>query len=292
MFLLARCLEFYSTNENEADDKAMLAQVYQQFVDSELHYLDCMKNSFLRYPCNHSLYIIDTLLSDNSPACCLKILENDCIAKSREKAAKIREHRNSLLAIQEGGADKIQEEINELKKKIHNGTSDMTIKRTYLAVLEQKIEQVDQEWQKTTVYASDQQLVDFITKLADCCEEQSMFLMEFTRLRNNLSLLLCNIGSHILVIIKDRPGDVDYLRDKSMNVIHRLNETNWLNEECRNLYTCCMQPKVTARTGKITDLECKQKFREIISLISRKTRKACLKAASCCNNSWINMEMK
>ena len=280
MLLLARCLEFYSTNENEAADKAMLAQVYQQFVDSELHYLDRMKDSVLQYPCDHSFHIIDTLLSDDSPACRLKILEDDCIAKSREKVEKLRKHRSSLSAMQEGGADRIQKEIKELKEKIHNGTNDMMIKRTYHEVLVQRIERVGQEWQKAPGQVSDQQFVDFITELADCCEEQSLFLMEFTRLHNDLKSLLCYIGSQILVIIKDRPGNVDYLRNNAMHVISRLNKLNWLNEECRNLYIYCTKPQPAVRTNKITDLRCQQKLGEIISFIHHETRPAALEAAS------------
>ena len=280
MFLLARCLEFYSTNENEAADKAMLAQVYQQFVDSELHYLDRMKDSVLQYPCDRSFHIIDTLLSDDSPACRLKILEDDCIAKSREKVAKLRKHRSSLSAMQEGSADRIQKEIKELKEEIYNGTNDMMIKRTYHEVLVQRIERVEQEWQKAPGQVSDKQLVDFITELADCCKEQSLFLMEFTRLHKNLKSLFCRIGSYILIIIKDRPGNVDYLKNKSMRVMNYLNKTDWLNNECWNLYIHCTKPQAAARTDKITDLQCQQQLWEIMSFMDRKSREDYLTAAS------------
>ena len=278
-FLLARCLEFYPANMDKTNDEKIMAEVCLQLVSRELCYLDHMKDSFFQYSCDRSFHTIDTLLSNDSPVCCLKILEDNIVAELKKKAETHREHRKHLLQMEGEFAGKKQEEINIVTRKIRQEPGDMMTQRTYYDVLNERIDHITQEWKKDRGNTSNHQLANFLEELAEYCEKDRKFLEKFTKLYNSMHTLSIRLTRHVLIMIKDGPGNVDQLKNKSMNLIGYLGANNWLNDECRFLYTCCLQPKATARTGEITDLQCQQQLGEIASLVDRKTRKTSMEAA-------------
>ena len=267
---LARCFRFYPEYRDSSKDKKMLADVYQQFVNNELTYLDNTRNSVFQYSRKHSFHIINTLLADDSPARSLKILESDLITELKTRAAKLMNNREDLSQqIQNGSNDEMAQKIGELQQQIRTGTSDMTGKRQYHGMVMERIEAIEQEWKRETVNISDHQLVQLIIKLAECCDKCKSFLNEFEKLKNNLRTLASCITGYTLMIIKDRGKNVDQLKEKTMKIIQCLLLQGWLNSECRNLYFRCSQPQPTVQTDQITDLQFHWRLSTIMSLLNR-----------------------
>ena len=279
---LTHAFRFYPAHPDKAAVKAKLAELHQQFVNNELDYLDYVKDSLLPYPFTNSIHIIKWLLSEKSPAYKLEILPKECITELYEQINKLEKSRDALLQANNENTDKIEEELDELKEKTHHETTDRHILRKYHDAFMGRIETTLREWIQDKDNPDHQQLVVYIQKVHNHCAEFPDTLKEFGKLYDTLKGLSSCVVKTILVIIKNGTGNVDQLKEKTLQSINFLNEQGWLLHECKVLYTYAnnMQPQTAVPTGKITELQCHQQLMEIESLTASKSRENHLIAAN------------
>lgn len=223
----------------------MLEQARVAFIESELKYLEHIKDSPKPSSVEYASEIIEAMLS-------LKSSVSHDVTTSKRTIADLKGKYAFLLGIiktkmndQNTGGQR--ERLDELEKNMLLEDTDMLARRKYHDELRGLILQVYKKGLERSI--TNHQRIAIIETLTSFWDRHANSISAFQPLHAELRVLLITITSSTLAIIRKGAGDVDRMKAESMELIYRLICDQRLNQKCDRLYKYCLKPQSVMKKG-------------------------------------------
>lgn len=249
----------------------------QQLIQSEVNYLEFVKDFPVAGIGNESLDIIEQLLFSLSelPGCC-----RDFICE--EHVEVMEKNKESLMATIQSrtGNGSADEHIKKLAEDMDSSIPDMNHKRLYSELLKIRLSELRKESEEKG--CMQERLLVVVKEL---CELRGICMTRISEFKFILGEITALISGVVKTMLKNSLNNAIRLEDEVMNYIADLMSNNLLSPSCvlflirYREFQFTMKARTTVQEDKITEDQCEKKLTEIASLLDKKTHTASKEAA-------------
>lgn len=271
---VAQCLELqpnvfvdeYQNNQNN-QNRELLKDIYSQLLDSELRYMEFMRDFPFSHTAVRSSRIIKQLLSGNKySASGFRLIPED-------RVTRIEKERNRLIKIIESNnaKEEIDRKTERLKRDVYSGDADSLIRRRYSDLLREEFLELECKLKKNNSSTGAQ--LPILEKLFELRVIHATVLSGFHSLPREIEVIIrsttkTKLKKSLMCGVRLEKGMLDFI-DYMLDQDVMREEHGILCLRCKELeFLPANEMEVIARTGRITVDECEAQTVEIKSRLA------------------------
>lgn len=265
--IVARYLDIHPDNSPDQNkNKELVKKIYLRIANSELHYLEFMRDHPFKNTAQHSKVILERLLSGKNGAVGIHIMTKDQAKNIHQKADKLIK---ALESNYDKGGDK---KTDKLKEDVYSGDAGSMVRRRYNDFLREEFKELKHRCMIQNISIKEQ--ISILERLFE------LYIVHKSVL-GDLYSLPCEIIITITKVIKEKMkkslNSGVRLEEEILDFADNMRDRDIVSKECRKLCLCCKElphqtrKGMTAQTDKITADQYKKQIDEIRSLLDTAT---------------------